>query len=138
LLKDSFHFAQEDMNNIKKINREADCCGADEEVITTQQHIHKGDGAEKEYTEEEGHHQVSAGEADWKSHWKLLLALAILFVMLTLEFGFNFKPPFPFDLIIFIGAYLLAGYKVLDLAFRKAKRLDFTANNGKEHFYPEL
>jgi Cd2+/Zn2+-exporting ATPase len=32
---------------------------------------------------------------------------------------------FPIDLIIYIIAYLLAGYNVLNLAFRKAKRFDF-------------
>jgi Cd2+/Zn2+-exporting ATPase len=81
-------------------------------------------GAEHEHKEDDDHH-AGKGEAGWKTHWQLLLSLAVLLVMLTLEFGFNVKPPFPFDLIIFIGAYLLAGYKVLDLAFRKAKRLDF-------------
>ena len=45
--------------------------------------------------------------------------------MLTLEFGFKFTPKFPVDLIIYVVAYLLAGYGVLDLAFRKAKRFDF-------------
>jgi Cd2+/Zn2+-exporting ATPase len=45
--------------------------------------------------------------------------------MLTLEFGFKFIPPFPFNLIIFIAAYLLAGYNVLNLAIRKAMRFDF-------------
>ncbi len=45
--------------------------------------------------------------------------------MLVLEFGFKFKPVFPVDLIIYVIAYLLAGYNVLNLAFRKAKRFDF-------------
>ena len=45
----------------------------------------------------------------WKSHWQLLLALAILFLILTIEYGFKFKPPFPIDLIIYGAAYLLAG-----------------------------
>ncbi|MBS1632863.1 MAG: cadmium-translocating P-type ATPase, partial [Bacteroidetes bacterium] len=37
---------------------------------------------------------------------------------------FKYKPPFPVDLIIYVIAYLLAGYNVLNLAFRKAKRFD--------------
>ncbi|NNV57794.1 cadmium-translocating P-type ATPase [Panacibacter sp. KCS-6] len=45
--------------------------------------------------------------------------------MMVMEFGFKFKPAFPVDLIIYILAYLLAGYNVLKLAFIKAKRLDF-------------
>ncbi|MFN4027221.1 MAG: heavy metal translocating P-type ATPase [Flavobacterium sp.] len=61
----------------------------------------------------------------WKSHWQLLLALMILFAMLTLEFGFMYVPEFPVNFIIFGIAYLLSGYNVLYLAWRKAIRLDF-------------
>ncbi len=68
---------------------------------------------------------ITADNSGWKSHWQLLLALLILLVMLTLEFGFEYIPPFPVDLIVFGIAYLLAGYNVLNLAFRKAIRFDF-------------
>lgn len=61
----------------------------------------------------------------WKSHWQLLLAIVILFTMLVLEFGLDFIPAFPVNLIVFAIAYLLAGYNVLYLAFRKAMRFDF-------------
>ncbi|WP_256004865.1 heavy metal translocating P-type ATPase [Pedobacter deserti] len=54
----------------------------------------------------------------------LLTAFAILVVMLVLEYGFGIIPAFPVNLIIYLAAYLLAGYNVLDLAFRKARRLD--------------
>jgi len=54
------------------------------------------------------------------SHWPLLTALLILIVMLTQEFGFKFQPSFPLNLIIYVVAFLLAGYKVLGMAFRKA------------------
>ncbi|WP_285008798.1 heavy metal translocating P-type ATPase [Pedobacter faecalis] len=54
----------------------------------------------------------------------LLTAFAILVVMLVLEYGFGVIPAFPVNLIIYLAAYLLAGYNVLDLAFRKARRLD--------------
>jgi Cd2+/Zn2+-exporting ATPase len=64
-------------------------------------------------------------EETWLSHWPLLTALLILLVMLTLEFGFEFQPTFPINLIIYTIAYLFAGYNVLGLAFRKAKHLDF-------------
>jgi Cd2+/Zn2+-exporting ATPase len=70
-------------------------------------------------------HQHSAEESGWRSHWQLLLSLAILITMLTLEFGFKVIPEFPVDLVIYLGAYLLAGYNVLLLALRKAKRFDF-------------
>src|SRR5690606_33914509 len=61
----------------------------------------------------------------WQSHWKLLLAILILFGMLTLEYGFDFIPEFPINLAIYLIAYLLAGLNVLNLAFRKASRFDF-------------
>jgi Cd2+/Zn2+-exporting ATPase len=59
------------------------------------------------------------------SHWPLLTALLILLVMLTLEYGFKFQPAFPINLIIYAIAFLLAGYNVLGMAFRKAKHFDF-------------
>jgi Cd2+/Zn2+-exporting ATPase len=64
-------------------------------------------------------------EAGLISHWPLLTALLILLVMLTLQFGFKYQPPFPFTLIIFLVAFALAGYNVLGMAYRKAKHFDF-------------
>lgn len=61
----------------------------------------------------------------WKAHWQLLLSIAILFAMLALEYGFDYIPAFPLNLIVYGIAYLLAGYNVLNLAFRKAIRFDF-------------
>ncbi|GGB64208.1 cadmium/zinc/cobalt-transporting ATPase [Flavobacterium suaedae] len=60
-----------------------------------------------------------------KGHWPLLLAIAILFVMLTLEYGFDYIPVFPYNFIIYAIAYLLSGYNVLFLAWSKAKRFAF-------------
>lgn len=68
---------------------------------------------------------VSEENQGWKGHWQLLLSVLILLIMLTLEFGFDYIPEFPIDLIIFLVAYLLAGFNVLNLAFRKAIRFDF-------------
>jgi len=61
----------------------------------------------------------------WLSHWPLLTALLILIIMLTLEYGFKWQPPFPVNLIIFLVAFVLAGYNVLGMAWRKAKHFDF-------------
>ena len=63
-------------------------------------------------------------EAAWKSHWDLLLALLILIVMVVLKFGFHFTPTKWIDFAIHFVAFILAGWRVLDLAFRKAKRGD--------------
>jgi len=88
------------------------------------QHNHnKDDGHDHEEDDEHDHgEQESTG---WKSHWPLLLALAILLGMLVLEFGFKYKPAFPIDMIVYVVAFFLAGYNVLYMTFRKAKRLDF-------------
>ncbi|MGI8599882.1 MAG: heavy metal translocating P-type ATPase [Chitinophagaceae bacterium] len=84
----------------------------------------------KKHTEDDGHdHSNEGGEAavttGWKAHWDLLLALAILIVLLVLEYGFNIELPNIAALVINLMAYILAGRKVLDLAFRKSKRGDF-------------
>lgn len=77
------------------------------------------------HTHDDGHaHNAGDDSSGWKSHWPLLASLLILFAMLALEYGFSIKPPFPVDLIVYGAAYLLAGYNVLAMAFRKLKRLD--------------
>ncbi|HLL42228.1 MAG TPA: hypothetical protein VK369_03775 [Segetibacter sp.] len=48
----------------------------------------------------------------------------ILIVMLVLKFGFDYTPTQWVDFGIHFIAFVLAGRKVLDLAFRKAKRGD--------------
>ncbi|MES2374479.1 MAG: heavy metal translocating P-type ATPase [Bacteroidota bacterium] len=92
-------------------------------------HSHK-EGKEHDHEDhddddsEDGHDH---GDEDtgWRSHLPLISSFAILIIMLTLEFGFHYKPVFPIDLIIFGVAYFLAGYNVLKLAFVKAKHFDF-------------
>ena len=116
-----------------------ECCDTDEKDVQkkgvvnqsekTKGHDHsKDDGhdhGDDEHEEDDEHDHGGDDSDSWKSHWPLLSSLAILLVMLVLEFGFKFKPVFPIDLIIYVIAYLLAGYNVLNLAFRKAKRFDF-------------
>ncbi|RPD43470.1 heavy metal translocating P-type ATPase [Paracnuella aquatica] len=60
-----------------------------------------------------------------KENWNLLVGLGILVIVLVLEYGFKVELPNVAALIINGIAYLFAGYKVLDLAFRKSKRGDF-------------
>ena len=79
---------------------------------------------EHEHSDDDGHdHRVE--EAGWKAHWDLLLALAILAILLILEYGFKITLPNIASLIINAIAWLLAGRKVAALAFRKSKRGDF-------------
>lgn len=86
--------------------------------------------AEKSHAEDDGHDHAEAGSGveknndGWRSHWDLLLALTILVVLLVLEYGFKIELPNITLLIINLIAYLLAGRKVLELAFRKSIRGD--------------
>ncbi len=85
-----------------------------------------GDGHDHDHDPEDDDEHDHGGEesAGWKSHWDLLLALLILVVMLVLKFGFAYTPTKGVDFAIHFVAFLLAGWRVLDLAFRKAKRGD--------------
>ncbi len=94
------------------------------------QHNHSdGDGHDHDHThsdddDDHDHEHGSEEGAGWKTHWDLLLALLILIVMIVLKFGFYFVPTQWIDLTIHAIAFFLAGWRVLDLAFRKAKRGD--------------
>lgn len=88
------------------------------------------DTDDHEHSENDGHdHDHEQAESEepsaWKSHWDLILAFIILVTMLVLKFGFDFTPSKWVDLGIHTVAFILAGWRVLDLAFRKAKRGDF-------------
>lgn len=90
------------------------------------EHIHTEEEHDHEHTDDDGHdHEHGEESAGWKSHWDLLLAFAILVTMIVLKFGFDFVPVKWIDFSIHIIAFILAGWRVLDLAFRKAKRGDF-------------
>lgn len=96
-------------------------------------HINIIKGADREQLSDEEHDDDGASlnpnkpaeETGWQSHRALLAALAILLVMLVLEFGFKYQPVFPINLIIYSIAFLMAGYNVLGMAWRKARHFDF-------------
>lgn len=98
---------------MKANHRHTDCCST--HTIQAEPTTHNHDDG----------HDHGAETTGWKSHWDLLLALTILVVMLILEYGFKTEFSQAVNLIIYGVAYLLAGWTVLDLAFRKLKRLDF-------------
>jgi len=87
--------------------RHTHCCGQDD------------------HSNDHGHEHGDEEKGTWTGHWPLLLALAILAVMLILDYGFKVNPGNITNLIIFGVAYLLAGYNVLELAFRKVLCFDF-------------
>jgi Cd2+/Zn2+-exporting ATPase len=105
-----------------------DCCGSspgreDKKL----KHAHEAQAhADHNHNDDDDHdHDHGDGGSGWKSQLPLLAALVILAVMLTLDYGFKIRPENYIQLIIFGIAFLLSGYNVLHLAFRKAMRLDF-------------
>jgi len=102
-----------------------ECCDTDDQVqkktALNQHESNKG----HDHDANDEHNHGEEDTAGWKSHLPLLSSLAILLVMLVLDFGFKYKPAFPVDVIVYAVAFLLAGYNVLYMAFRKAKRFDF-------------
>jgi len=96
-----------------------DSCGAEGQADSRQPDAHRG------HEHDDDHEHGADDHSSWAVHWPLLAALFILMVMLILEYGFNIVPERGLGLVIYIPAYLLSGYEVLLLAFRKALRLDF-------------
>jgi Cd2+/Zn2+-exporting ATPase len=68
---------------------------------------------------------IDQGAPVWAAHGPLLAAFLILMVMLVLELGFQITFSNFISLCIYGTAFLLSGYQVLNLAYRKAKRFDF-------------
>lgn len=92
----------------KTVGKNDSCCDTDE----TERHSNENEHG-------------AVDNSSWKSHLPLLSGLVTLAAMLTMEYGFKYVPRFPINLIIYLVAYLLAGYNVLYLAWRKAIRFDF-------------
>lgn len=103
---------KEPVIKVHKPHTASHCCGHDHDAISV-------------HSDDDGHNHGDGEQQGWISHWPLLSALLILFIMLSLDYGFKIKFGNLTELIIFGIAYLLAGYNVLALAFRKAIRLDF-------------
>jgi Cd2+/Zn2+-exporting ATPase len=97
---------------MKANTRHSECCSTGTEKVVS-------DSKDEAYG-----HQHGIEKEGWSSHGDLLLSLVILFIMLTLEYGFDTIFSNTINLIIYGIAYLLAGWKVLELAFRKLKRFD--------------
>ncbi|MES2827729.1 MAG: cadmium-translocating P-type ATPase [Chitinophagaceae bacterium] len=82
--------------------------------------------AEGDHKDNDGHDHGIAGpeQAGWRQHLGLLLGLFILICVLALDYGFGIKFSKWVSLVVNGVAYLLAGWNVLILAFRKAVRGD--------------
>jgi Zn2+/Cd2+-exporting ATPase len=97
-----------------------DCCGTEEKAIPLIKAA--SDGESNKISDDHGHdgHQ----ESMWRERWPLLLSLVILITLLILEYGLSYELTYFTSLGINIAAYLLAGWNVLRMAFRKLKRGD--------------
>jgi Cd2+/Zn2+-exporting ATPase len=115
-----------------------ECCGSNTgkptKAVLPQKDINKSDPIphaldgshdHKESGDDHNHGGESTNKPWWIAHWSLLTALLILITLLVLEYAFDIKLQNPLSFIVNAIAYLLAGYNVLALAFRKASRADF-------------
>lgn len=98
-----------------------ECCEPEPKKHT---HEDNHEGHDRGHDDHDHDHDHGGGSG-WNSQLSLLSALLILAVMLVLDYGFKIQPAKLIQLVVFGIAYLLAGYNVLELAFRKAMRLDF-------------
>jgi Cd2+/Zn2+-exporting ATPase len=109
-----------------------ECCStAPKPIKKAADHSHEGhehEGHDHESHEDGDDHDHNHGgdhDASWRGQLPLLSALLILAVMLVLDFGFHYQPSTIIQLLIYGAAYLLAGWEVLRLSFKKAMHLDF-------------
>jgi Cd2+/Zn2+-exporting ATPase len=86
-------------------------------------HIENSHGHDHDH-EGHSHGAVSNDQPQWQQHLGLLMGLAILISVLVLDYGFGIKLAKWISLGVNSVAYLLAGWGVLVLAFRKAIRGD--------------
>lgn len=92
------------------------CCAHDHSPATD----NHGHG----HSHDHDHDHGSEGSNGWLAHWDLLTALLILAVMMVLRFAADYIPATLIDFSIHAVAFVLAGWRVVDLAFRKLKRGD--------------
>lgn len=118
-----------DQHKQKKIENQDQCCGGDEIKKTSPADAQKNEVKKDHDHNDDGDHdhgsQAASPVPAWKEHWDLLAALFILIVLLVLEYGFDVSLNKVTSFFINAVAYMLAGWSVLRMAFRKIKRGDF-------------
>lgn len=93
------------------------CCGPATTV--------KAEASSGDHDHDHSHsHEHATRLPAWREHLDLLSALAIVIILLTLEFAFSVTLPRTVSFAINAVAYLLAGWNVLRMAFRKLSRAD--------------
>lgn len=101
-----------------------DCCSNEDPKIE-KKHALKSTAHEHNHDDHDHDHgHADSNQPQWKQHLGLLIGLAVLITVLVLDYGFHIKFNKWLSLGINAFAYLLAGWDVLKLAFRKAIRGD--------------
>ena len=101
-----------------------DCCSNEDPKIEKQ---HTPNSTAHDHNHDDHDHDHGHADSDqpqWRQHLGLLVGLAILITVLVLDYGFNIRFHKWWSFGINAFAYLLAGWDVLKLAFRKAIRGD--------------
>lgn len=106
----------ETRKNIERVKMD-ECCSPEQEKIPASAVSHQG----HDHAHDHGNDQGIPG---WREHLRLLIAFSILVIFLVLDYasGVTFTKPVSFS--IHVVAYLLAGWNVLRMAFRKLSRGD--------------
>ncbi|RZL50562.1 MAG: cadmium-translocating P-type ATPase [Pedobacter sp.] len=104
-----------------------DCCSHDEDKVDIKP-IHvkhpSSAGAQEDHDHQHDHGQGDTDEPQWKQHLGLIIGLGILICVLVMDYGFHINLSKWISLGVNAIAYLLAGWNVLVLAFRKLIRGD--------------
>ncbi|WP_221392359.1 heavy metal translocating P-type ATPase [Dyadobacter sp. NIV53] len=102
------------------------CCDHDAPIIVTK-HVHEHHDHEEHNHGDDDHDHDHGGDDNvnlLSSRWPLWISLLILSVFLVLNFGFGIKINRYVEIGFMLSAYILAGHKTIDMAFRKIKRGD--------------
>jgi len=85
------------------------------------------DDDDHDHSEGDGHDHSGQGgsESLIKSRWALWLSLVILLGFLLVSKVLEMQVAKPVEIGLMVAAYVLAGYKTIQIAFRRVKRADF-------------
>ncbi|MHA4894731.1 heavy metal translocating P-type ATPase [Pedobacter sp. PWIIR3] len=94
-------------------------------MMQNKEHVEDHPGHDHEHKDDDDHDHDHGGGEGWKGHWPLITSFVILLVMQVLELGFKVKLPLVINLPVYVAAFFLAGYNVLNIAFKKVLHFDF-------------
>lgn len=105
------------------IKNEQSCCDHDHQGSSNKKQKHAGHA--HEHADDHDHDHDGEGPGLLQSRWALWISLLILATFLIVTFGTQIVISKPLEIALMLTAYILAGYKTIDTAWRKVKRGDF-------------